>query len=143
MWARLALGLALLAAAGCGSKVKYAPVSGKVTLNGKPLAGAQVSFQPIAPAGSANAAAAGSSGKTNANGEYTLTVSTGETGAWVGKHKVMISAWANDTGESDARPPRGGWPQKDLVPKKYNSETTLERDVPGGGGTINFELTSP
>ena len=54
MRARLVLGVAVVLALGCASK-KYAPVSGKVTVNGKPLAKAEVSFQPIAAEGSVDA----------------------------------------------------------------------------------------
>ena len=41
------LALALSLAAGCG-RDGVAPVSGRVTLNGQPLANVHVSFQPIA-----------------------------------------------------------------------------------------------
>jgi hypothetical protein len=140
---RLLVGLALVLAAGCAKGPKYAPVSGKVTLNGKPLAGATVNFQPIAPEGGVNAAP-GSSGKTNEAGEYTLSVATGERGAWVGKHRVLVSALSTQAGDSDARPPRGGWPQADKVPKKYNADTQLTFDVPAGGtDKADFALTSP
>ena len=40
----------LVAVAGCGEKGKtFVPVSGVVTLDGKPLAGGNVVFQPVAP----------------------------------------------------------------------------------------------
>jgi hypothetical protein len=143
---RLVFGLllccALVLAVGCNSGPKFAPVSGKVTMNGKPLAGAFVSFQPITTDGSAKAPAPGSSGKTNANGEYTLKVSTGEDGAWVGRHKVMIEAHSEQV-ESDARPPRGGWPLVNKVPPQYNTESTVTFDVPPEGtNQANFEIQS-
>ena len=50
MRARLLLGFALVLGPGCGSG-KFAPVSGTVTLNGKPLAGALVIFSPVAKPG--------------------------------------------------------------------------------------------
>src|SRR5262249_53014553 len=143
MRARLVLGLALLMVLGCGSGKKYAPVSGKVTLNGQPLVGATVNFQPIAPPGSVEAAPS-SAGKTNEKGEYTLTVATGEKGAWVGQHRVMISALDAQVGEGDARPPRGGWPMKDKVPPKYNTDSKETFTVPKGGtDKADFALTSP
>lgn len=138
----LGLGIALLVAAGCESKVKYAPVSGRVTLDGKPLAGAYVYFQPVAPEGSNTAAAPGSAGHTDTNGEYTLKGTDGQDGAWVGKHKVMIEAHTADP-ESDLRPGRGGPPQKNKVPPKYNRDSNEFFDVPADGTNgANFDLKS-
>jgi hypothetical protein len=139
---RLLLGLAVvLAAVGCGSK-KFAPVSGKVTMNGKALAGATVAFQPIAEKGNAEVAP-GSTGKTDANGQFTLKNTKGEPGAWVGKHRVLISLHAVDNPEDDSRP-RGGPPQKDTIPARYNSESKETFVVPPGGTKeANFTLTSP
>src|SRR5947209_19745243 len=101
----LVLGFAVLLAIGCGSK--YAPVSGKVTLNGKPLPNAHVMFQPVGKPGSIEAGE-GSAGKTNEKGEFTLTSSTGKNGAMVGTHQVSISASEAQAGDRDTRPPRGG-----------------------------------
>ena len=143
MRSRYLLGCALLLlAAGCTSKSKFAAVSGKITLDGKPLANAMVSFQPVAKEGNVNAGA-GSTGKTNENGEFTLTAATGEKGAVVGKHRVVITKVEEQPGTGDERPPRGGWPQKDKIPAKYNSDSTETFDVPSGGTTkANFDLTS-
>lgn len=144
MRARLVLGLALVLALGCGSR-KFAPVSGKVTLNGQPLAGATVSFQPIAPEGSVEAAP-GSVGKTNEKGEYTLKAATGENGAWVGQHRVIISSLDPKVGEGDERAPRGGWPLADKVPEKYSQDPKqmLTFTVPAGGtDKADFALTAP
>ncbi len=142
MRVRLLLGLALVLALGCGPGRKFAPVSGKVTLDGQPLAGATVSFQPIAPPGSVEAAP-GSIGTTNDKGEYNLTASTGQTGAWVGKHRVMITCLSQQVGAGDSRPPRGGWPLADKVPSRYNTESQETYEVPSGGtDKADFALTS-
>jgi hypothetical protein len=139
----LVLGLALVLALGCGGGKKFAPVSGKVTLNGRPLPGATVSFQPIAPAGSVNAPAPGSAAKTDANGEYTLKVSTGQNGAWVGKHRVEITLLSPQIGEGDERHSRRGPPLGDKVPPRYNRDSKEVVEVPPGGMTKDFTLTSP
>jgi len=142
MRARLTLALAAVLAFGCGSG-KYAPVSGKITLNGKLLAGASVSFQPIAKEGSIEAGT-GSGATTDENGFYSLKVATGEKGAWVGKHRVMISQHAIDDSEDDARPTRGGPRQVDKIPSRYNAKTELTFDVPSGGtDKADFDLKSP
>src|SRR5688572_22396068 len=90
--------LSLLAAvavlsAGCSSEpYKTAPVSGRVTLNGQPLASAAVLFQPVATEGNNNPGP-GSYGVTDADGRYTLVLVGKETkGAVVAKHKVRIAA---------------------------------------------------
>jgi hypothetical protein len=143
MRARLLVGVALVLALGCGSGKQFAPVSGKVTLNGQPLANATVSFQPIAEAGSVEAAP-GSTGKTNEKGEYSLTASDGKYGAWVGKHRVRISALQEQVGGGDQRPPRGGWPQADKVPRRYNDESKETVQVlPSGTDKADFNLTAP
>src|SRR5947207_14848425 len=108
MRAHRALGFAVILAIGCGGKT-FAPVSGKVILNGKPLPHAHVMFQPVGKPGSIEAGE-GSAGKTNDKGEFTLTSSTGKKGAMVGTHQVSISALDAQVGDRDTRPPRGGWP---------------------------------
>ena len=139
---RLLLCCALFLAAGCDPTKRFASVSGKVTLDGKPLVNAMVSFQPIAKKGSA-ISGAGSSGKTNENGEFTLMAGTGEKGAIVGKHRVVITKVEAQAGGGDERAPRGGWPQKETVPARYNTDSKETFDVPSGGSTTaNFDLTS-
>ena len=140
MRARLLLGFALVLGLGCGSG-KFAPVSGTVTMNGKPLAGALVIFSPIAKEGSIDAGP-GSSGKTNDKGEYTLTSDTGGTGAFVGKHRVSVSLMNPGTGESDDRRRPGQLVNQ--VPVKYNGKTELTYKVPAGGtDKADFALKSP
>jgi hypothetical protein len=141
MRARLLLGLGAVLALGCGARI--APVSGKVTLNGQPLPHASVSFQPIAPPGVTDPGP-GSAGTTDEKGEYTLQTSTGQKGALVGKHRVRISLLRQEVAEGDQRPPRGGWPLANKVPRKYNDDSTLEIEVPSGGkNDADFPLTSP
>jgi hypothetical protein len=142
MRARFGLGLALVLALGCGSGGNYAKVSGTVTLDGQPLPGATVSFQPIARSGSIEAGP-GSVGKTNEKGEYTLTGDKGQAGALVGKHRVNITCLQQQAGDGDARPPRGGWPLADKVPARYNTNSEETFDVPAGGtDKADFRLTS-
>src|SRR5438477_9754865 len=85
----LILGVLVSGAAGCGSSpFETAPVSGKVTLNGQPLAEARISFQPI---GSEKEQGPGSATTTDAEGKFILTTAEGHRGATVGKHQVRIS----------------------------------------------------
>jgi hypothetical protein len=137
---RRGLCLPLLLALGCGSGNKFAPVSGKVTLNGEPLVDAVVGFTPIVPDGTTDPPAP-SSAKTNDLGEFTLMATNRSKGAWVGKHKVAISLMAENTDERRGR--RGSKPGEQ-VPSQYNQKSTLEFDVPASGtNQANFELKSP
>jgi hypothetical protein len=123
---RVLLGAALVLALGCGSR-KFAPVSGTVTLDGRPLANAIVTFMPVVEQGSIDAGES-STGKTNDKGEFTLKSTTGKNGARVGKHKVSISMQATKVGQSEERTRT-----VELLPKRYNEQTELTYDVPAGG----------
>jgi len=125
---------------GCSSS-KIAPVSGRVTLDGKPLAGVHVGFQPIAKAGNLNPGG-GSYAVTDSSGQFTLLLVEGEQpGAIVGQHRVEITA------KSEAPPANIDFakrpPPKVFVPAKYSQGSELRFEVPSGGTTAaNFELKS-
>lgn len=86
-----AFAVLIAALVGCeaatGPKFDVVPVRGNVTLNGQPLADAQVSFwfQGTPPEGYI-----GSGAKTDAQGNYELTTLT-QKGTIVGKHKAVVS----------------------------------------------------
>jgi len=126
----------LAAAIGCSGPrdgFDYQPVSGKVTLDGQPLAGATVAFIP-----QSNTLESGrpSTGMTNEAGAFTLKSMGGQTGAVVGDHVVSISTKVvdNDTQELIS---------KETIPAKYNDRSKLTFTVPRSGtDTANFELES-
>jgi hypothetical protein len=120
------------AAVGCGGG-NVAPVSGTVHLDGKPLAGAAVTFSPDT---GKDGGVGGSYGKTDGEGRYTLRSVIGDqSGAAVGKHKVSISLVTTNPENPEAA-------QQDLVPAKYNAKTELTFDVPAGGTSqADFKLT--
>ena len=123
----LATGAMLLAGCGRGSNLRK--VNGTVTLDGKPLPDAVVSFRPVEGGRQ-------SSGRTDANGRYELRYSAKELGAVVGKHKVTLTT---ATGEDSQARFRG-----DKVPPQYRDgvETKLEEEVSRGPNTIDLHLTS-
>jgi len=143
-------GLAIATFTGCSGPA-YVPVSGRVTLDGKPVADAVIFFQPIGGT-DGDGAGVGSSAKTDADGRFTLQASTPNPtpGALIGKHRVRIgdgkAASAAINPDSDAVNPMGKMQPKapkDTIPAKYNTESTLEFDVPAGGTTnANFDLKS-
>src|SRR5262245_49500081 len=88
-----ALCLCLSLVGGCGSSAEYelAPVSGVVTLDGKPVPYTQVVFIPQATGGSTNPGP-GSAAACDDQGHYQLKTVRGEDGAVVGTHSVRISS---------------------------------------------------
>lgn len=126
---------------GCSDGSQIAPVSGQLTLDGKPLADARISFQP-APTGEAagrTELGMGSYATTDAEGKYTLrTADTDAEGAVVGAHRVMISDMRTETdedaGATKAPPPR--------FPVRYSDGSLTFEVKPGGTDQANFELSS-
>src|SRR4051812_10461126 len=88
----VALAAALVGLTGCGGGSRFAVVSGRVTLNDQPLVGVSVDFQPVST--TKDEAGPGSTGKTDADGRYTLAsqLDPAQAGAVVGKHQVRV--WA-------------------------------------------------
>ena len=127
---------------GCGGEPSFemVPVSGIVTMDGEPLAGATVTFLPKS-SGDMNAGPA-SLGETDAAGQFTLKTGEGEPGAVVASHQVMITT-VKDSGTSTADDNVYAEAEPEKVPPRYNSETGLNFVVPTSGSTdANFELTS-
>lgn len=121
--ASLVLLLGLLALLGCGSKgPKRSPVSGTVTLDGKPLAKGVVYFKTV---------------QTGAID--TLPVNDGkfEGQAEEGARRVEINSYRSKTISG----PMGGEVQENLVAPRYNSESTLTATVtPTGPNSFKFEV---
>ena len=124
----LALALSCLAIAGCGSD-NMAAVRGQVTLNGQPLPGALVEFQPASPGGSP------SSGTTDAEGRYELMYTFERAGAAPGEHIVSIR-----TGGTRVDSAGREVECRECVPAKYNTQTELRRTVAPGRNRLDFDL---
>lgn len=132
----------LLIAPGCGSSSQYefAPVSGTILLDDKPLSGAKVSFQPRAASGSANAGP-GSNARADDAGHFELNTIHDEVGAVVGTHRVRIYS---DRPETPSSQDEDSEPVEELVPERYNYRTELTFTVPAEGtDQANFDLTLP
>jgi hypothetical protein len=107
---------------GCGGS-GVAPVSGHVTLDGRPLEHADITFQP-------DGSQRPSVGRTEADGRYELAYKRGEPGALVGNHTVRI----NVSPELVRNPPR--------IPARYDRESELRREVKPGDNVFDFDLES-
>lgn len=142
-WSVVVLMLSTVAAvAGCGpSGPAIAEIKGKVTLDGKPLTGGGISFIPQTAKG------VRSSGVINAQGEFTVYTPSGQKGAIVGTHTVVILPPLSATGGGSTP---GGTAPTDSgpvapIPGKYSdaAKTDLSAEVKKGiVNEITLELKS-
>jgi hypothetical protein len=133
----LALAMAAGMAGGCRPSDRTAAVSGRVSLNQKPLAGVHVSFQPSAGGAASAIGGIGSVGITDEQGRYQLrTIGSDLPGAVVGRHVVRLTAKElREKGIDDASPVR-----KNPLPRQ-SLDGSLSFDVPPGGtDQANFDL---
>lgn len=133
---------------GCGGGPSDMPelgsVSGTITLDGAPLEGAMVTFEPTS--------GRSSNATTDDQGQYTLQYTTASAGAKVGQHTVrimrggMMDELLDLEGEAelpgmpaDSQPAA---PKEPQLPARYHAESTLTADVKAGSNTFDFELKS-
>jgi len=119
--------IALVGISGCFGGGESLPeltiVTGTVTLDGNPLPGANVIFQP--QQGKTTFA------MTDESGEYELMYNQDVAGAVPGNYTVKITKEKNPEE-----------PGIELVPAKYNEKTNLKADVkPGEENHFQFDLT--
>lgn len=129
LWAAAAL-LLVSAATGCKpSPFALVPVSGTVLLEGKPLDGGVINFQPIAT-GTAATGGPGSTARIDPSGRFSLATIQGQPGAVAGPHRVKIYSF---NAETAARSKNGSASERERVPPKYNYNSSLTFDVPAAG----------
>lgn len=124
-WLIAVLACSLLA--GCSTGPKLIPVTGSVTVKGKPAEGATILFHPE------DTAQVTASGVTEADGSFSL-LSAMQPGVLAGKYKVTVT-WPDPTKQpTEAQIMMGtAEPGPDLLKGKYAS-----RDVT----TLSVEITS-
>jgi|GEM_PF-412649 len=120
----------MLTGSGCGGgAAKLYKVSGKVTLDGKPVSHATVQFEPIDPAGGQKPA----SGQTGEDGTFSLTTNTSGDGAIAGKYKVAIrkDRTASD-GAFSQRPAGDPGDPKQMIDmmRDFQSKQAKQRNAP-------------
>ena len=126
---------------GCGGTEEYdlAPVSGRVTLGGKPLAGVKVSFQPASKRPDQPNPGPGSYGTTDEDGRYTLqTIEPVADGAVVGLHRVRVTTKAPPQDPADDRAPVF----KEIIPRQWRDGSQTFDVPPEGTNQADFKLTS-
>lgn len=142
---------AILLIAGCADGgPALGTVSGTVTLDGKPLANAIVSFVP-------EAGGRPSVGTTDEQGNYQLGY-IDRLGALIGNHKVSITSvvQSDDLDFSEIRSDDPRYEEmaltrksdydnavvKEPLPAAYNKQSTIVREVERGKNVIDFALNS-
>lgn len=88
---RVVMVFAAAGVVGCGDAA-MAPVTGVVTMDGKPVADAIVVFQPQPADGEPYASTTRAMARTDAGGVYQLSTIDRHDGAAVGTHKVSIAS---------------------------------------------------
>lgn len=126
---------------GCGGGPKVATVTGVITMDGEPIANANISFHPET--------GRGSTGQTDSEGRYELLFTQGRKGAVLGNHKVTISTkvYAQESRDVDYDGNESGNAVKgraESMPDKYRvkSATILTAEVKSGKNEIDFPLSS-
>jgi hypothetical protein len=127
---RRMLGILLVAVVGVvlgcrARKSDVAGVTGRVTLDGQPVQGATVGFQPR----TGRAAYGG----TDADGRYRLFYDFRSAGAVVGTCDVTITT-AHEDEDGNRKP--------EVIPKKYFKPGALVVEVEPKANVFDFELTS-
>lgn len=143
-WFGAASGLAVcLVVAGCGGGVSDKPtmgkVSGVVTLEGKPVAGATIEFNPD---NSRATTGPRSSAVTDADGKFTLMGPGAEEGAVVGFHKVTITC-PPKPGENSSSIDTSKAPTTPCsVPEKFGKidTTDVSKEVMAGKNEFAIDL---
>jgi hypothetical protein len=112
---------------GRGNLPPLGSVSGKVTLDGKPLPNAEVRFIPLEEGKNAERKGASVAlGVTDENGQYRLYYVKDTLGAAVGPSRVSIAAKDN-AGRERVRP-------------EFNVQSTLQREVKSGSQQLDFDV---
>jgi len=121
--------VALVVFVGCSTRPadqpEIAPVAGRVTMDGQPLASVSVVFE--------SERGVLSFGNTDADGRYKLSYIRSAKGAGLGKNTVRIS-----TPTMGPTSPL----HKDSIPAIYNTQSTLAADVAKGRNVFDFALES-
>ena len=133
----VALLVCIVLMTGCGDAGRAA-VSGVVTLDGKPIPGATITFLPTQ-----DTAAPASGGIIGEDGTYTVTFKGAPS---VGGYRVEIRGVRHKTGRMIPAPPPSA-PGKmieeciELIPDRYNKDTDLLVELKRGDNQHDFALT--
>lgn len=130
----------LLGVLGCGEALpegpKTYPVTGKLTVGGKPLADINVQLIPLDPSG------LGAAGKTDAEGAFKIVATSGKDGAAAGKYKVVLQKTGAVDSAQYATPGAGGPPKVELpFPAEYSTATTSTKEIEVTDKPVTLDLS--
>jgi hypothetical protein len=150
----------VLAGAGCGSSgPRTVKINGTVTLDGKPLEGALVTFIPEAKDGHL------ATGRTDTGGHFQLTTFNTDDGALAGQYKVTVAKTEESKDSTTKTPDQMSDDEKmkmfmrmspkgrnqeakkklaSLIPAVYSdqSKTPLKETVPPPNGKVELSLSA-
>jgi hypothetical protein len=132
----LLIACCVIALPGCGGDQRFVPVQGRVLLDGKPVAGAAVLFEP-------EGGGVPATGVTDGSGEFSLSTSGRGAGAVTGKHSVSVSKQV--AAQPNRKVEEGEIvPMKFETPEKYASPQTsgLTIEVTRGMAPVELQLIS-
>lgn len=105
---------------GANEKLTTVPVHGAVTMNGQPLVGARVVFEPL------GRSFRSPEGQTDGDGRYRLQLWQGHWGAPPGRYRVRVESLG----------PQG----RDVIPAEFGHFSQQRREVPARGGPIDVVI---
>ena len=131
------LAVTITVGGGCGSTTapteRLVPVSGSITLDGKPLAGAVIMFWPDSTKG--NQTTSQPYAEADSQGRYQLVLGIGKDkheGSPLGWYRVIAEAWDLPKGKSSNSPPKLLSPQVYADPRKSPLRVeVVEAPAPG------------
>ena len=125
----------MLLLTGCGEIEDRGEVRGTVRLDGQPLDEGAIQFVPTE----------GNPGPpawtTIRNGTFHIPAQTGPS---IGKHRIVVNS-IKATGRKLPPPIPGSEPvdeRVETIPKRYNKESTLQREIKQGENVIDLDLES-
>jgi hypothetical protein len=138
---RICAGALLAGAVGCGGPSDGLAVTGTVTLDGRPLPDAVVTFYPEGATGGL-----GGSGTTGPDGTYALTSARGGTGIAAGEYKVIVSRPLRPDGSPpDPHTPPIESDARETLPPIYSDRdaSELKATVSKDAKVHDFALQAP
>lgn len=119
----------LFLSSGCDQGPPLGSVSGTITYEGEPVEKATITFTHVEEGRSAWA-------RTDESGFYQLKFSDGRSGALLGENSIKIETsrvGADENGDFVELP--------ETLPKKYNADSDVKREINPGEQTLDFALT--
>lgn len=122
--ARLSLAFVVLLA-GCGGDDRFATVGGKLTIDGKPIKGLEIIFEPQFSGG------APSIGFSDEGGHYTAMFTADRAGIMIGEHIVRISGVQYGEGSTTVLA---------KIPPEYAEKSTHVVNITSGANTFDLDI---